>query len=126
VATGDNILRCFSKLDLAGATTLTFAREMKIIMQYRELREKLTSGTIVEMTRAELEAFISDATRVRVTDCTNETTTAMMVDCAKALLSVRCSQEMNDRSITLARLSLFVSLAGLILAGVTLWWSLSR
>jgi hypothetical protein len=32
VATGDNILRCFSKLDLAGATTLTFGKTNKIAM----------------------------------------------------------------------------------------------
>ena len=95
-------------------------------MQYRELREKLTSGKIVDMSREELEAFISDATRERITDCTHETTAAMMVDCAKALLSVRCSQELNDKTIMVARLSLFVSLAGLILAGVTIWLSASR
>jgi hypothetical protein len=45
---------------------------------------------------------------------------------SKALLSVRCSQELNDKSVTIARLSLFVSLAALILAGMTIWLSVSR
>ena len=86
-------------------------------MQYRELRDKLTSGTIVDMTREELESFISDATRERLTNANHETTASIMIDCAKALLTVRCSQEMNNNTVMVARLSLFVSLAALIVSG---------
>jgi len=95
-------------------------------MEYQELREKFTRGTIIDMSRRELEEFITALTKERLTNANHETTASIMIATAQTLLSVRCSQELNNNSVIVARLSLFVSLAGLILAGVTVWLNYSR
>lgn len=94
-------------------------------MNYQDLREKLTSGKIVDMKRNELEEFITYATRERLTNSSHEISLSIMIACAQTLLNVRCSQELNNNSVEVARLSLFVSLAALIVSGVLAFIALS-
>ena len=86
-------------------------------MEYRDALESFKNGSVANFNRKQLEELLAAVTRERLLNADHEIKSSMMVACAQTLLSVRCSQELNNNTVTVARLSLFVSLAALIVSG---------
>ena len=68
-------------------------------MKYEDAKTTFVDGTIVNKTREELETIIVVLTRKRMAHNDKDKECERMASCARALLDVRCSQEINHRTV---------------------------